>query len=129
MTFLVDGDTGLPALPKSQYWQVLERSPYEAFTFVNRVNTGPVLRLMEKRRVTIKHSRYVLFFNFRYNEEVEQEYCIEEETITNGEDSILVDGLTPELIRIAADKIVTHQAKIARGLSLLGDYPPKKLEN
>lgn len=127
---LIDDSTGLPALPKGQYWQVLENSPYSGFYFVPPIKTGPVLRLMEKRRITIEQTRKVLFFfNRQYKKEVEQEYCVEEETITDGEKSIRLDGLTPELIRITADKILTHQAQIARGMALLGDYPPKKLEN
>lgn len=130
MTILMDDETGLPALPAGQFWRVMEKDPYAAMSLTLSINTGPVLRLMTRESAPVRKVRRILFFDLEYTKEEMVDLVVEYKVITNSSgESIHIKDLTPDLIRVTADKIIEHQARIAKGKSYLGDYPPKKLEN
>jgi hypothetical protein len=139
----IDISTGLPALPEGQYWRVSNdynvRGAYpERFVSVNLM------------RVThIRKRRYIDFlFEIPWGYIEYDEHTLLDESpvwsetphspewvsnnlqvdLRDGYPMATIDELTPTMILKTAEELLARYKKKQENLSLLGDYPPKKLE-
>jgi hypothetical protein len=97
----IDRTTGLPELPKGYFFRVHKKASYISYHYV-----------------TLFYKKQCRFLFWTYTKDVEQIFS-----------SIIHPTLSEHNILTAAMEVVQKRNDwLARDSSLLGDYPPKKLE-
>ena len=129
-SFTLDQSTGLPELPEDCFWRV---SGYRE---------GPCVILIRKVKYALTKPKEVgvirEFFNslflikeqrVEYEEEVEHFVDFEIIRYTNTGEAVHYVDITEERILAACMIILRREELRKKANALVGDYPPKKLEN
>lgn len=120
-------DTGLPTLPEGYFWRVRHRLYYPAgfYEFAHTDKTRLQVQLIHKYEVTrTGTSTHRNWFGKYVQRPYERIDLVENELFT--EDT---EGTNPIAVQNAANRIVKLWEKAKERDALIGDYPPKSLEN
>lgn len=140
--FKIDKETGLPEVPDNHFWRVSSYRTYHDFFNTRPDEEGPCVILVRRDKIKRSFPKPVgvfgEFLNSIFNIKTEK-IEIEEETEVNVEFELIkhpksnkvikFEEITSEGIKAACIRLLQRVESRKRAEDLLGDYPPKKLEN
>lgn len=116
-------DTGLPELPEGYLWRVRHRRIYNGFYVASVVDSGKLQVVLIRKWWETRHNIemgtpwYRKASTYTESTEIESELFAED-----------CQGSHPIAVRNAANRIMKRWEGQKIRDSLIGDYPPKKLE-
>ena len=141
-SFTLDQSTGLPEIPEDCFWRVSGYRVRQGFYDPRPDEEGPCVFLIRKVKYALTKPKEVgvirEFFNslfsikeqrVEYEEEVEHIVDFEIIRYTNTGEAVHYVDITEERILAACMIILRREELRKKANALVGDYPPKKLEN
>ena len=127
--FKIDKRTGLPELPENQYWEVVET--WEPRWFIAGLEDYEKIKIHEMRLYRDNTGRYKDVVKRRWWGKKYTESVLSEKPTRLCYEKIKTDefgNITEELALNAALNIMKYRASKEKEKSLVGKYPPNKLD-
>lgn len=141
MNFMTDPNTGLPSVPEGQFWRVVEKTT-EMFSGTSKASYE--IQLLETqpdtKKTKVRYEPYHPAINWfmtivdgrgravPYTLSVPNGPLVHGRRDINTVDSNERPGLTQTAIKFAAEELLRDRAHKKYVKSLLGDYPPNRLD-